>query len=118
MAPTVAVVHAAAVENQRAVEHRTGGLLRRLELAQERSQLFEIEAVYLRQFLQGVRIAAVVRQAVIGVGEPQELRERMVRHFEVELKRANARRIGLERQENEIEHRAQVLLQIVMRARI
>ena len=85
----VGTAHAGAVEHHRAVEQRPAPFVGRFQRLEEASQRRELRVLDAPQFPEFLRLVAVVREAVDGVGVDEE--------------RHGSRRVGVERQLDHVE---------------
>ena len=67
MTSGVAIIHAAAVENQCSVQHRAVAFFGRFRFIQEIARLLDVETIDLSQLVEGVSIATMVGMPVIAI---------------------------------------------------
>ena len=103
---------AAAVDEHRAVEQRRVALADRLEPLEQVGELLDVEAVDLLELLVLFRVAAVVREVVVSLGNADEgvaLGAPLVGVHEG----ADPGDVALEGEDHEVEHQADVLLVVL-----
>ena len=106
----VAVAHAAAVDDERVVEHAAVAVGRRLQRGDELGELLDVELVQPGVLGDLLRLAAVVRQLVVALGDPQR-RVGLVAALAAHHQREDAREVGLIRHGGDVEEQADVLLE-------
>ncbi len=104
----VAVTDAAAINNHRMIQQRPIAIRRILQLGHKGRKLLHVIAVNRRHFIHQSRIVAVVRQAMVPIGNAN-LAVPSVASFPRQHERRNARNIGLQRQRHQVEHQLRML---------